>query len=247
MTGTLRNIILLSLLGFPAAAQVPEISGIRDACRPEMPVETCEAAAQALIGSDAAQADLAEAYRLRGLRYHGESGYDRQAIADYTAALEIEPRSNIYFNRAQLLRFSGDETGAFADLEEAVALHPGYGKAWVDISLILSNQERYREAIAAAHNALDRDPELSDRFKSMAWVNIGNASYRIGELETAEDALQRAIGFNPQNGGAHRHLTRVYILMKDRARAEEAFAAAREIDPYSPHNGSLEAALAGLD
>lgn len=119
MTGTLRNIILLSLLGFPAAAQ-------------------------ALIGSDAAQADLAEAYRLRGLRYHGESGYDRQAIADHTAVPEIEPRSNIYFNRLQLLRFSGDETGAFADLEEA-------------------------------------------------------------------------------------------------------FAAAREIDPYSPHNGSLEAALAGLD
>lgn len=235
------------LVGLPAAAQAPSIDEVRRACAGDQPVAPCAELTDALIASDPAPADLAAAYGARGMRYHRERALRAEALADYAVALKIEPNATTYFNRAQLLRFCGDEAASLADLEQAVALRPDYGKAWVDMSLILGNQGDYPAAIKAAENALERDSELSARFQSMAWTNIGDANLRLGDVLGAKSALLSAVAMDPQNAGAHRHLVRAYVQLKDKARATAALEVAEAADPYSPFNTDLAAQIDAID
>src|SRR2546427_3701098 len=51
---------------------------------------------------------------------------------------------------------------------------------------------RYREALAALEQALERDPDLA-----LAWHELGLAAYRIGDPNRALLALDRAFGLEP--------------------------------------------------
>jgi Flp pilus assembly protein TadD len=64
----------------------------------------------------------AEAYNHRGIAYYKQGQYD-QAIADYTKALEINPKyADVYNNRAYAYYYLKDYGRAWADLHEAQQL-----------------------------------------------------------------------------------------------------------------------------
>ncbi len=241
--------LLVALSGVAGVSQAvaQSLEEVETICSDSDDIDECADAADALIDSDADASERAAAYRARGLRYHDETGHETQAVADYTAALKIKPSANVYFNRALLLRQGGKVDEALADLQKAVELRPNYGKAWIDISLILGNRGEHAEAIVAARNAVERDAELDDEFKSMAWNNIGNDQLKSEQVAEAKDALEKAIDFNPQNASAHRNLVRVHIRLKDKPHAEDILKIAEKLDPGSPFNADLRAYIAELD
>jgi tetratricopeptide (TPR) repeat protein len=67
---------------------------------------------------------FATAFANRGVAYARKKDYDR-AIADYTRAIEIDPRdAKTYNNRGLAYSIKGDYQRAISDLTAAVELHP---------------------------------------------------------------------------------------------------------------------------
>ncbi len=89
--------------------------------------------AQALSAYDRAaelSPDLAEIYLNRSAA-QAELGNDRAALSDINRALELGPQLAhvAHFNRALILERRGDAEAAYADLLEALRLHPDYAPA----------------------------------------------------------------------------------------------------------------------
>jgi tetratricopeptide (TPR) repeat protein len=248
------KLLCLAMIGIflvaPAAAETPAIDNVRKACEDTLPLDGCLKATQTLIDGAPEEADRVAAFRARGLRYHSEflanGSYAAEAIADYSAVLAIEPWPPTYFNRAHVLRNLGKEDEALADLKRAVELRPGYGLAWLDISLIYGNRSMHAEAIDAANRAI-ADADLPDEQKSMAWNNVGYSNLKLKVLTVAEEAFKKAIEHNPQNAGAHRNLTRTYIYMNDKKRAKEFLDKAIALDPSDTWNSVLAEAIGTVD
>jgi tetratricopeptide (TPR) repeat protein len=83
------------------------------------------AACTAVIQSSAATSDLrAKALNNRGVLASGQGDIDR-AIADYDAAIRVNPRyAAAFYNRAQAWRRKSGTARADADSAEAVRLDP---------------------------------------------------------------------------------------------------------------------------
>jgi lipoprotein NlpI len=106
--------------------------------------ETCEKASgdeaiaactRAINSGRWSGADLAWAYNNRGYAYQAKGDNDR-AIADYTQAIQINPKyMYAYFDRGLANLFAGALPKALADLNQASALNPKYAYAalWLDI------------------------------------------------------------------------------------------------------------------
>ena len=67
-----------------------------------------------------------------------------------------------------------------------------------DIALEYMQTERYPEAIELLKKVAQKDSRLSG-----PWVNIGIAYRTLGELEKADEAIEKAIKINPKNPYAY--------------------------------------------
>jgi tetratricopeptide (TPR) repeat protein len=87
----------------------------------------------------------------------------------------------------------------------------------------LANGE-WINAITAFSFATVRDPRSADIRNY-----IGYAHWRAGELGPAMGSFQQALLINPRHRAAHEHLGELLLKLNDLAKAEEHFAALKEI------------------
>lgn len=83
------------------------------------------------------------------------------AIADYTKAIEIDPRyARAYDNRGSARAKKGDPDGAIADYSKAIELDPRYPLAYIGRGLARSDKGDLDGAISDYSKAIEIDPRI---------------------------------------------------------------------------------------
>ena len=131
----------------------------------------------------------------------GELALEFWRARDYDAAaaaskhtIRIDPgysRAHTYLGMA--LKEKGESGAALAAFQDAVALDPAdYPWSFVNIGMLLTDNGRYTEAVAALEKAIMRIPN-----NSWAYTCLGNAYHGKGDTVSAIAAYQKAIALDP--------------------------------------------------
>jgi tetratricopeptide (TPR) repeat protein len=103
--------------------------------------------------------ERAEAYYNRGLAHKANDDLDK-AIADYTAAINADPKWAVpYAKRGDLYDDKGDHDRAIADLSDAIGLDPDYAWAYAIRGYIYDNRGEHDRAIADYTQSLRIGPK----------------------------------------------------------------------------------------
>jgi tetratricopeptide (TPR) repeat protein len=90
---------------------------------------------RAIASGELSQEQLSEVYELRGFTWDDKGDYDK-AIADYTKAIEIDPKNSYaYINRGVDWYDKGDYDRAIADYTRAIEIDPKNSDAYYNRSL----------------------------------------------------------------------------------------------------------------
>ena len=115
------------------------------------------------------------------------SGNHVQAIAHYSAALDVTPGvAEILNNRGYSRMLAGEASSAEVDLRQSAAL--GYQKAWINLGALLAKGGEYGKAVKALNEVLD-EPESLNRAAEVAIEN--------GDRDVAQRLLEKAIEQSP--------------------------------------------------
>jgi tetratricopeptide (TPR) repeat protein len=126
----------------------------------------------------------------------------REAIAEYEAAMRIEPDYPEAHSGmgTTLLRIPGRRLDAIAEYEKALGLKPDYTDAHYNLANALSQMpNRLQDAIAEYDAALRVRPDFAE-----AHINLGSAlSRRPGRERDAVEEYQAALRISPESAEAH--------------------------------------------
>ncbi len=180
---------------------------------------------QGLLGA------LAEAYRL--------SGRDDEALAVLEKGVEAHPDFyGIHLNLADhYLRF-GDQTRAMAHLDRVIELNPRVGWAHAQRGLILVNQGRVGDGLAAFQDALRQDPSNP---QVHYYVGMVHASAR--HWQRAIDAFRESVDLDSDFGFAQLALGRSLTMVGDYEGADTALGNASRL---GVPEGEVRAAMNAL-
>ncbi len=133
----------------------------------------------------------------------------QRALGAATTALSLDPNLAEGYAARGFLRCTTtwDWTGAQADLERALSLHPGDASNHILYGDLLARLGRLPEAIKEARSAVDLDPLSAD-----AWTALGFYLRALGQLQEAREALQRAIAIVPDADLAQSTLGSISLL-----------------------------------
>lgn len=134
------------------------------------------------------------------------------------------PQTHLTIGRAFAQR--GDHEAAVLEYSRALALDPGYAKAYNNMGLALEALSRDAEAVEAYEAAVESDPGLAT-----ARNNLGAHYQRLGDLERAARWLREAVEIDPWMHEAHYNLAAVLARAGDAAGAERHLALATEANP----------------
>ncbi|MGW5650019.1 tetratricopeptide repeat protein [Streptomyces humi] len=160
---------------------------------------------------------------LRGREHRTANNY-QQALADYAAAVELDPGlDRAHYGRGLTHLFLGRYEEALAGLDRAVELNPDEGEYIADRGITHRALERYDDALADLDRAVGLHPDN-------AWV-IAQRGILHRAMERYDDAVadfDRAVGLDPddawtvvQRGITHRVMERYADAVADFDRAIE--------------------------
>lgn len=124
--------------------------------------------------------NLAQVYSAVGAR--------DEAIAHYTAAMEMDPSYSEYYNeRGGLLLQSGRLAEAWEDYGKAIELSPPYYESFTNLGQCARRLGRPREAVEAYSRALDLEPErlLPLLGRAQAHEDLGQAEEAVADYTAA--------------------------------------------------------------
>jgi hypothetical protein len=88
-----------------------------------------------------------------------ESGKYEEAVAEYTKAIELDPKlAAAYYNRGLAYFKMKQYDSALADFNKTLELNPKSSTAWVGRGISLEGLGKYKEALEAYNKALELDP-----------------------------------------------------------------------------------------
>jgi len=155
------------------------------------------------------------------------AGGAADAVRHYRQLLDRWPRkAAAWSNLAEALRNQGDNEGALAAADEAVALLPGLANAHLGRGNALLALGRVIEAEAAYGRALAAEPGLA-----AAEASLGAALLKRGKSDAAAAAARRAIAAQPHLAEAHFVLGCALRSEDDQEGAIIAFEAAVGLAP----------------
>jgi Flp pilus assembly protein TadD len=154
-----------------------------------------------------------------------DQGRLAEALGFLEEGLVREERQPILTIVGSVQRRLGDIARAESTLQRSVELNPEDDEAHFGLGLTLSNST---PSVAVEHfrRALEIDPALPQ-----ARRELGQALWRLGELDKAEEAYRQAIEQNPSDVWAHDSLGLLIAAREDWTNARNEFAIAVELEP----------------
>jgi tetratricopeptide (TPR) repeat protein len=188
-------------------------------------------------------------------------GEPERAVAQYTAAIEMDPNYSEYHNeRGRLLMRMGRLEEALADFRIAEELSPPYPEVRINLGQCLRLLGRMEEAFEAYGAALDLNPDwllarigraqtaeelgrtneaVEDYTAALALepaqplvlANRATLHYEAGRLEAALSDLDAALAMAPEVADLHRNRALVLSRLGHASEAEEALRTYRRLAP----------------
>ncbi len=170
-------------VGFRSAAAVAAGAGL-------LALASAAAGAVVVVGGGAATtcSEAAES--------SGASSLDLRAC---TTALQEEQlddsaRAATHVNRGVIFMRRGDRDAALSDFDQAIAMGPHAGEAFVNRGALMILSGRHAEGLADTDRAL----ALTLREPEKAWFNRGIAHEELGDLRAAYADYRRAAELDPR-------------------------------------------------
>jgi tetratricopeptide (TPR) repeat protein len=185
-------VTMLSIAG-GAQAQTQQLP-LHTACAddkspPEMRIGACSII---ILSEKVTPRDLAVTYNNRGIGYAAE-GDDDRAMADYTKAIELDPKFALaYYNRGNLYIHKGDKIRAVADYTKAIEIDPKDGSAYNNRCLARATSGQAKLALSDCDAALRIKPGNAN-----ALSNRGFTYYMLGRYDEALADYDAALKVNP--------------------------------------------------
>lgn len=151
------------------------------------------------------------------------------AARHYREAIRLEPDfADAHYNLALVDAREGRFDAAIEGYRKSLNLSPDEPQpdAHLGMSRALIMQFRYREAEAAAREALALDPDLMQ-----AHSNLAQTLQAQGRLAEAEEAMRHAIALAPENATLYANLGNILQDADRVSEAEQAYRTAVEYDP----------------
>jgi len=159
--------------------------------------------------------NTAAVYNDRG-SCHRMLGNMKDALVDYTKAIEREPKAMYYCNRASIYSKLGQDDDAINDYTQAIIADSKYYKAYNGRGVAKAHQGKYDDAINDFTLCLDMEPSYTS-----ALSNRGIAYYKIHEFAKSVDDFDAAIRAEPHNGNTYMYRGNVKEMMRDKQGALE--------------------------
>jgi tetratricopeptide (TPR) repeat protein len=156
-----------------------------------------------------------------------ERGEFDAAVAGYTEALGLDPRSALAFNNRGLAhKRKGDLDRAVADFTEAIRLDPQFAVAFHNRGSARHTRGELEKAIADYTESL----RLDDR-SAVAFSNRGYAHFEAGDVDKAIADFDAALRLQPRFAVALNNRGLAFSKKGETAKAVADFTAALAIDP----------------
>lgn len=165
-----------------------------------------------------------------------------EAIADYTRALDLDPRLvDAYKNRGVAYRQQNQLERALADYNQAITLDPNYAPVFNNRGNVYRDQHKLDLAIADYTRAIALDPH-----NAVPISNRGMAYLDQGHWDQALQDFNQAIALNP--GYANPYYSRGYIYMQQglALQARGDFESYLQLNPTAPNRTQVEQYLKQL-
>lgn len=121
------------------------------------------------------------------------------AIADYTKAIELDPKLAIaYFDRGAVRQHKDDLEGAIADYSEAIELSPNLADAYLYRGILLSDKGSLDSAFVDFNKVIELNPRSAP-----AYNHRGVARTRKGDLDGAIADYNKALALDPGDADAY--------------------------------------------
>lgn len=156
------------------------------------------------------------------------------ALLDFERLLELDPGDlDARLNAGLAHQTLGEMDAAEADYRAVINSAPEHALAWCYLGILLNEQLRSAESIAALERALQLDPNEIDVRRELA-----NVHEKSNRLDQAEAVLAPVLGAVDQHPGVAIDAARLH---RRRGRIEQALALLGRIDPaVLPHRLELE-------
>ncbi len=161
-----------------------------------------------------------------------EKGNNKQAIHDYTKAIELYPKyAKAYIFRGYVYNILGKYNEAIADSNKAIELDPKLVDSYIISGSAHISLNKYNEAIADANKAIKLEPNFARGYMTRASGYIG-----LGKYDEAVADSSKAIDLNPKSMIAHNNRGYAYIKLGKYDEAIIDLNKAIELDPMYPNS-----------
>jgi tetratricopeptide (TPR) repeat protein len=169
---------------------------------------------------------FADARHLLGVVAYQRGDY-RQAIADISQAITLQPNDPYYYNNlGAAYRAIQQVANAKACYERALSIQPQYAEANNNLGNILKNEGKCADAVVCYQRALQAKPEFAE-----GYYNLGSAWNDMQQYGAALTALQKAIALKPDYADAHNAVGCLFQHFGDLERARLHFQSAAQLKP----------------
>lgn len=163
-----------------------------------------------------------------------------EAEASYRRARALQPRELAPLaNLAGCLARQGRREAAIALLDEALTLAPGQARLHYNRALLQAELGEDALAVEGLRAALQRDPSMI-----AAYINLGNALTRLGRIEEARAAFDRAVALAPRHDELRYNRAMLLLAQGDYAEGWRDYEARlrlksiqRRPPPFTPWQG----------
>ena len=170
-----------------AAEKEPQCGGAPG--NPEAAIKACTRLIE--FGS-LGRPDLAKTYYARGTEWANQGNHDR-AIADFTTAIELDPKLGVaYYNRALSQSEKGEADLAIADYDAALKVAPKEWRAYVGRAVEWTLKGDYKRAIADYDAVIQLEPQ-----RLTGYFGRARARFYAAEYVSAASDFARAHQMEP--------------------------------------------------
>jgi tetratricopeptide (TPR) repeat protein len=168
----------------------------------------------------------ASAYNDRGNK-RATAGDDRGAIADFTQAIQLDPKfAEAYKNRGDARVKLGDKQGALVDFNKAIELNPKDGWIYSSRGNLHADMGNKQGALVDFNKAIELNPKDGWTYSSR-----GNLHANMGDKQGALADFNKAIQLNPKETGAYNNRGTTRLTLGDKQGALADFNTAIQLNP----------------